>query len=205
MAWATPRTWVAAETVTAEHWRGVFSQLRANGPALVTTAEDLLSGSGVSGSPLLRLPVGSNGQALQMGAAAAEWASAPVGCQVDVTALTDTTSSSATQWGTEEAEITPPGGVVDAVAILTGQMATAPDGTYDLVTVSVDISFDSGSTWDSYSASVAVAAGGGRSVTWAHRRTGTPTGTVQARVSLSSVAYTLVMEDGQLMLMVFGA
>jgi len=73
MAWSTPRTWVTGEVLTAAL---LNTELRDNlnqtGPALVTTAEDILVASGANA--LKRLAVGSNTQVLTVTAGVIGWA-----------------------------------------------------------------------------------------------------------------------------------
>jgi len=153
----------------------LFGQLRATAPALVTTAEDLIQGSGVSGAPLQRLGKGTDGQALRAGASLLSWGGAPTGIKTAVADLTDTTSADA-QWGSEEATVTNPGVASVAVAFLSGTISAA------VAYVDCEISMDGGSTWthqpDTHQQGQALTRS---ALVLFHRRTGTPTGDVQAR------------------------
>ena len=193
MTWAAPRTWVAAESVTADVWRGVFGQLRANAPALTVAANDLLVGSGVAGTPLQRLPVGSAGQVLTAGASTVAWDGAPQGAVFDLTTLTDTAGTASTwvQWGTEECVVANPGVACTALAVLSGSQASG--------LVRVGVSFDGGNTWDygsePHSSLSRV------SVMQAHLYAGTPSADVWARAEwYRAVAGAY---DGCLLLVVF--
>lgn len=180
MAWAAPRTWVAGETVTRAMLADVFAQLRATGPALVTTAEDLIQGSGVAGTPLQRLAKGADGTALRAGTSLVSWTGAPTGVKVGVADLTDTITAGeldGVQWGSEEATVANPGVASVAVAWLSGTILGA-----SYLYVDCEISLDGGSTWTHQVDNRRQGLGMSRSPLFLfHRRNGTPSGDVQAR------------------------
>lgn len=72
-SWTSPRTWVTGEMVTSSimntHLR---DNLNETGPALVTTAEDLLVAT--AANDLKRLAKGTDGQVLTMVSGAVAWA-----------------------------------------------------------------------------------------------------------------------------------
>lgn len=73
MAWTTPRTWVASETVTAALMNThIRDNLLETAPAKVTTAGDIVYAS--AANALARLGVGSNGQFLTLAAGVPAWA-----------------------------------------------------------------------------------------------------------------------------------
>lgn len=194
-------TWISGETVTRAMFAGVFAQLRATAPALVTTAEDLIQGSGVSGAPLQRLGKGSDGQALRAGASLLSWGAAPTGIKTAVADLTDTNTVNAAQWGSEEAVVTNPAVASVAVAFLSGTISAA--AAY----VDCEISLDGGSTWthqpDTHLQGQALTRS---SLFLFHRRTGTPTGDVQARGMLEGYSggpTAMYAYDGRIVLLVW--
>ena len=77
-SWTAPRTWVSSELITAAigntHWR---DNLLMTGPALVTTAGDIIYATGANA--LARLGIGSANQIprTNSGATAPEWVSLP--------------------------------------------------------------------------------------------------------------------------------
>lgn len=79
MAWTSPRTWVAGETVTAALMNThVRDNLLETTPAKVTTQGDIVYATGANA--IARLAKGTKYQGLRMnsGATAPEWANAPI-------------------------------------------------------------------------------------------------------------------------------
>jgi len=146
MAWSWPPSWAVGKLVTAAELNTyVRDNLAEAGPAVVTTAGDLLVGN--AANDLKRLAIGNANDILKVSGSAVAWAAAATqSIWVAVTTLTDTAmGAGATQWGTEEAVVANPSESVNIMAWVSGYSGT---GTVNL-RVYVQISTDGGSTWSS--------------------------------------------------------
>lgn len=73
MAWSTPRTWVAGETITAAKLNTIRDNLEETVPGVVAAAGDIIYATGANAIAIL--PIGSASQTLKVnsGATAPEW------------------------------------------------------------------------------------------------------------------------------------
>jgi len=73
MAWATPRDWVAGETITAAKLNTLRDQMNETGPATATAAGDLLVADGANSLKRLALGTASYFLKVNAGGTDIEW------------------------------------------------------------------------------------------------------------------------------------
>ena len=73
MTWATPRTWVAGETITAAKLNTIRDNLNETAPAAVTAAGDILVADGTNSLKVLPLGTASYFLKVNAGATDIEW------------------------------------------------------------------------------------------------------------------------------------